>query len=82
MATSMAATAYVSGCKGTLVIQPGATFSVQGTFNDAMVIGRDGGSGTVIQNGGTFTFQSERQSVVLLICREATSNPAHGGNMT
>jgi fibronectin-binding autotransporter adhesin len=44
------------GCNGTLVIQPGAVLSVTGSFNDAAVIGRDGGSGTVIQNGGTFTF--------------------------
>ena len=41
---------------GTIVIQPGATFSVNGSFNDAMVIGRNGGSGRVIQNGGTFNY--------------------------
>ncbi len=46
----------IAGCNGTLVIPPGATLTVQGTFDDAMVIGRDSGSGTVIQNGGTFTY--------------------------
>ena len=45
-----------AGCNGTLVIQPGAVLDVTGSFNDNGVIGRDGGSGTVIQNGGTFTF--------------------------
>jgi len=48
----------IPGCNGTLVIPPGATFTVQGSFDDAMVIGRDGGSGTVIQNGGTFTLNT------------------------
>ncbi|HEU5068782.1 MAG TPA: autotransporter-associated beta strand repeat-containing protein, partial [Verrucomicrobiae bacterium] len=43
---------------GTLVIQPGATLTVAGDFDDAMVIGRDGGSGRVIQNGGTFSYSN------------------------
>jgi len=47
---------FLNGCKGTLVIQPGATLAVIGAFGDQFVIGRDSGSGTVIQNGGTFTF--------------------------
>jgi autotransporter-associated beta strand protein len=46
----------LSGCNGTLVIQPGAVLGVTGSFGDTFVIGRDGGSGRVIQNGGTFTF--------------------------
>ena len=50
-------------CNGTLVIQPGAVFSVTGNFNDAFVIGRDSGSGTVIQNGGTFTFNPATNSI-------------------
>jgi autotransporter-associated beta strand protein len=45
-----------NGCRGTLVIQPGAALTVNGNFADSMVIGRDSGSGTVVQNGGTFTF--------------------------
>lgn len=39
---------------GTLTINTGATVTVTGTLNDNVVIGRDGGSGTVIQNGGLF----------------------------
>jgi len=46
----------VAGCHGKLVIQPGAVFTVTGSFGDQCVIGRDGGSGTIVQNGGTFTF--------------------------
>jgi len=42
--------------KSTLIIENGANLSVSGSFGDAFVIGRDGGVGTVIQNGGTFSF--------------------------
>jgi autotransporter-associated beta strand protein len=44
------------GTTGTLVLQPGANLSVSGGFADACVLGRDSGSGYVIQNGGTFTY--------------------------
>jgi fibronectin-binding autotransporter adhesin len=45
------------GANGTLVIDPGADFTLSGTTDDAFVIGRDGnGVGTVTQNGGTFHF--------------------------
>lgn len=44
------------GTVGTLIIQPGASLSLVGAFGDAGVIGRDSGSGTIIQNGGTFSF--------------------------
>jgi len=55
-----------AGCNGTLVIQPGAVLDVTGNFNDNAVIGRDGGSGTVIQNGGTFTFNPANISLMLI----------------
>src|SRR6185312_10616454 len=42
--------------KSALIIENGANLSVSGAFGDAFVIGRDGGVGTVIQNGGTFSF--------------------------
>lgn len=42
--------------RGTLIIENGATLSVSGASQDAAVIGRDGGIGAVIQNGGTFNF--------------------------
>lgn len=51
---------------GTLVIQPGATFSVAGGFSDALVIGRDGGSGRVIQNGGTFSYYVPGHSFIFV----------------
>jgi fructan beta-fructosidase len=56
---------YLSGCNGTLVIQPGAVFTITGNFNDTFVIGRDSGSGTVIQNGGTFTFNPSNNQRML-----------------
>ncbi len=64
---------YLNDCKGTLVIQPGAVLTVQGSYSDTFVIGRDGGSGTIIQNGGTFTFNPANQSLLLL---GATGNTA------
>ena len=50
-------------CNGTLVIQPGAVLDIIGSYADDFVIGRDGGSGTVIQNGGTFTFNNNRPNM-------------------
>jgi autotransporter-associated beta strand protein len=55
----------LANCNGTLVIQPGAALSILGNYGDDFVIGRDGGSGTVVQNGGTFTFDSNRQNMWL-----------------
>ncbi|MEI9962653.1 MAG: hypothetical protein WDM76_16510 [Limisphaerales bacterium] len=48
-------------CNSTLIIQPGASLTVNGAFADAGVFGRDGGVATVIQNGGTFTFNMGNQ---------------------
>lgn len=45
-----------SSYSGTLIIQAGATLNVAGNFADSGVVGRDGGDGTLIQNGGTFNF--------------------------
>ena len=47
---------------GTLTVNTGATVMVTGSFADAAVIGRDGGSGTVVQNGGLFQFGMSGQS--------------------
>ncbi|MEI9962656.1 MAG: hypothetical protein WDM76_16525 [Limisphaerales bacterium] len=40
----------------TLIIEPGATLTVSGPFQDSAVIARDGSIGRIIQNGGTFNF--------------------------
>jgi len=45
-----------ANCASTLIIQNGATLTINGNFADSFVIGRDSGSGTLIQNGGTFAF--------------------------
>lgn len=56
----------------TLVIEPGATFTVDGFWTDAGVIGRDGGIGTVTQNGGTFNFNMGNQGYLFV---GASGNP-------
>jgi len=56
----------IAHCNGTLVIQPGAVLDVTGNFNDTFVIGRDGGSGTIIQNGGTFIYNPSDDQRILL----------------
>ena len=67
-----------AGCNGTLDIQPGAVLNVIGSFNDTFVIGRDGGSGTVIQNGGTFTFNPANNAYY--VCRrDGRSSATRGG---
>jgi len=66
----------IAGCNGTLVIQPGAAFTVNGNFDDTFVIGRDGGSGTVIQNGGTFTFNPASNQVMLVAATGNTGTQA------
>jgi len=55
----------IAGCNGTLIIQPGAAFTIIGDFGDTFVIGRDGGSGAIIQNGGNFLFNPSNQSRML-----------------
>ena len=58
---------------GTLLIGNGANLTVNGQFVDAAVIGRDGGIGTVIQNGGTFSFSPANNQLFLV---GATGNSA------
>jgi autotransporter-associated beta strand protein len=57
---------HIANCTGTLVIQPGAALTVTGFFNDAFVIGRDGGSGALVQNGGSFTYNPINQANLLV----------------
>ena len=45
-----------AGTSGTLTLETGSSLVVTGALADAFVIGRDGGVGTIIQNGGTFTY--------------------------
>ena len=63
---------YAGGSVGTLVIPNGATFTISGNFADAYVIGRDGGRGTVIQNGGTFSYNPGNQNYMFI---GAANNP-------
>jgi autotransporter-associated beta strand protein len=63
----------VADSQATLDIQPGAVLNITGTFGDTFVIGRDSGSGTVNQNGGTFTFNPGNNGTIWL---GATGNSA------
>jgi autotransporter-associated beta strand protein len=58
---------YLNHCSGTLDIEPGAVLNIIGNFDDTFVLGRDGGSGTVIQNGGTFTFNPGNSGTIWLV---------------
>ena len=53
----------ISNTTATLIIDANAMFNVTGSYNDTFVIGRDSGSGTVIQNAGS-TFNSDLTIVV------------------
>lgn len=64
---------YLGGCVGTLVIPNGGTFNINGTFADAFVVGRDGGKGTIVQNGGVFNFNPGNQTYLFI---GAANNPA------
>jgi autotransporter-associated beta strand protein len=64
---------YVGGAVGTLVIPAGATFAINGTFADAYVIGRDGGQGTLVQNGGTFSFNPGNQSYLFVAAGDSST---------
>jgi autotransporter-associated beta strand protein len=46
----------LANCSATMIIQPGAVLTMSGTFADNFVVGRDSGSGVLIQNGGTFIY--------------------------
>jgi autotransporter-associated beta strand protein len=63
----------VADCNATLDIQPGAVLNIIGSYGDTFVIGRDSGSGTVNQNGGTFTFNPANNGTIWL---GATGNSA------
>jgi autotransporter-associated beta strand protein len=63
----------IADCHATLNIQPGAVLNITGIFGDTFVIGRDSGSGTVNQNGGTFIFNPGNNGTIWL---GATGNSA------
>ncbi|MGC9944746.1 MAG: autotransporter-associated beta strand repeat-containing protein, partial [Verrucomicrobiota bacterium] len=64
---------YLADCRATLNIEPGAVLNIIGNYGDTFVIGRDSGSGTVNQNGGTFTFNPANSGTIWL---GATGNSA------
>ena len=65
---------------GTLVIQPGAALNVTGTFSDNFVIGRDGGDGTLIQNGGTFSYNNNQTYLYVGAANNANTRSVYNLN--
>ncbi|WP_353566629.1 immunoglobulin domain-containing protein [Haloferula sargassicola] len=61
------------GNSSNVTIQPGASLTVEGAINDSLVFGRDGGSSSVVQNGGVFTFNPTGHEYVFV---GATNDPA------
>ena len=59
-------TGGINGCTGVLVIQPSGALAFIGTYADAFVLGRDSGSGTITQNGGTLSFNPGNQTLFLI----------------
>ena len=55
---------------GQLIINSGATLNVTGSLGDNFVVGRDSGSGTVVQNGGLFNY--DPSNTAFYVC--ATNN--------
>ena len=56
----------LDGADSTLTIEAGGSLTMSGSFNDAWVIGRDGGSGRVVQNGGTITYNPTDRDVAFI----------------
>lgn len=46
----------LAGANSTLAVNAGGSLTINGSLGDAFVIGRDGGSGSVTQTGGTVTY--------------------------
>jgi hypothetical protein len=44
------------GANASVTIEPGAVINITGNYGDALVFGRDGGNASVVQNGGTVTY--------------------------
>jgi autotransporter-associated beta strand protein len=64
----------VADCNATLNIQPGAVLDIIGGYGDTFVIGRDSGSGTVNQNGGTFTFNPANNGTIWLVASGSSAS--------
>jgi autotransporter-associated beta strand protein len=52
----------LAGANASLTVQNGGTLNISGILNDAWVIGRDGGNGAIIQNGGTVTYNPSNRT--------------------
>lgn len=61
----------LTGSSSALTIENGGSLNITGTYNDALVVGRDGGNGSVVQNGGTVTYNPSNQGVAFIGASDA-----------
>jgi autotransporter-associated beta strand protein len=65
---------YLGDCNGTLDIQTGAVLNITGSYGDTFVIGRDSGSGTVNQSGGTLTYNPSGGGTIWLVASGSSAS--------
>ena len=64
----------IAATSGTMTIAGGATLNVTGNLGDNFVVGRDSGSGTVVQNGGLFNYNPTNTVFYVTASNNANSN--------
>lgn len=69
-----------AGTQSSLTINEGANVNISGVFSDNWVMGRDGGSATVVQNGGTVTFNTNGSAAYVGATNSAATNASYTMN--
>jgi autotransporter-associated beta strand protein len=67
------------GADSTMTIDAGGSLTMTGALADSLVFGRDGGSGALIQNGGTLTYNPTNRAEAYL---GASTSPATTASYT
>lgn len=62
------------GGDSTLTIENGGSLAMTGAYNDSWVVGRDGGNGAVVQNGGTVTYNPSNRDVAFIGASEKVAS--------
>jgi len=66
----------LGSANASLTIEPTGSLNMTGVFSDALVFGRDGGSATVVQNGGTVTYNPSNRDSAYIGASERNSSTA------
>ncbi|MEO5915367.1 MAG: immunoglobulin domain-containing protein [Luteolibacter sp.] len=56
----------LTGANSSLTVETGGSLNITGVFNDSWVIGRDGGNGSMIQNGGIVTYNPSNRGEAII----------------